>query len=113
MRARGRVILIASIGVAALGCSLAPRDFRGLNDPAPLVRARAVGLGEPGRDGEVIPALIDRLDDPDVVVRLSAGEELKRRTGRDFGFVAYADPGERAAAVGRWRAWQAAGVIGP
>jgi hypothetical protein len=96
-----------------LGCSIAPRNFRALHDPAPLVRARAVGLGRDLPDTLVIPALIDRLEDPDPVVRLSAHEELRRRTGQDFGFVAWADPPERSAAVARWRAWSTARRTGP
>jgi hypothetical protein len=53
----------------------------------------------------VVPSLISRLDDPDPVVRLSAHEELKRRSGKDFGYVPWADRSERAGAVVRWRAW--------
>jgi len=50
---------------------------------------------------------------PDEVVRLTAHDELRRRTGQDFGFVPWAGPAERAAAVARWRAWwQAAGAGG-
>ncbi|MBX6313756.1 MAG: hypothetical protein IRY99_12685 [Isosphaeraceae bacterium] len=94
--------------LAGLGCSIAPRDFRDLVDPAPLVRARSVGMGRSLPDAVVIPSLIERLGDPDRVVRMSAHEELKLRTGQDFGFVPWADPPERAAAVARWRAWWAA-----
>jgi HEAT repeat protein len=104
-RARGIGLLI----VLALGsgCGTAPKNFRSLVDPAPLARARAVGLGGRVPDQEVIPALIARLEDPDPVVRLSAHEGLRRRTGQDLGFVAWADPAERAASVARWRTWWA------
>jgi hypothetical protein len=87
------------------GCSIAPKSFRDLADHAPLVRARAVGLGQREPDSVAIPALIDRLGDQDPVVRLTAHEELKRRTGQDFGFVAWGELNERAAAAARWRAW--------
>jgi hypothetical protein len=53
----------------------------------------------------VIPALVNRLDDRDPVVRLAAYEELRQRTGQEFGYVPWASPEERAGAVGRWRAW--------
>src|SRR5262249_8355548 len=86
------------------GCGIAPRSFRGLTHPAPIERARAVGRGDELPDGAVVPALIQRLDDPDPVVRLSAHEELRRRTRQDFGFVAWATPAERAR-VARWRFW--------
>jgi hypothetical protein len=88
-----------------LGCSIAPKTFRGLGSPAPIVRARSVGLGENLPESRVIPPLIDHLDDPDAVVRLSAHEELKKRTGQDFGFVPWADAAQRAPAVAHWRAW--------
>lgn len=100
----GRILLLlGTFGLA--GCGVAPHNFRELSDPAPLTRARAVGLGKNLPAREVIPALIGRLDDRDPVVRLSANEELKRRTRQDFGFVAWGDAQERAPAVARWKAW--------
>jgi hypothetical protein len=89
----------------SVGCSIAPKTFQGLSNPAAIVRARAVGLGQQLPERQVIPPLIERLDDPDAVVRLSAHEELRRRTGQDFGFVPWADAAERAPAVARWREW--------
>jgi HEAT repeat protein len=97
-----------AIGLAALllaGCTLAPRKFRDLNDPAPLVRARAVALGEELPKSVVVPALLERLDDGDPVVRLTAHEELKRRTGQDFGYHPWDEAAERQKAVSLWRAW--------
>lgn len=63
----------------------------------------SLGYGQP--DAKVLPALVSRLEDSDPVVRMAAGDELKRRTRRDFGFVPWASPEERAVAVGRWRSW--------
>src|SRR5207247_1240576 len=83
------------------GCGLGPRTFRKIQHPAPLVRARAIGLGEGRPNSQVVPALVGRLDDADPVVRLAAHEELRRRTGRDFGFVPWASTAERAGAIGR------------
>jgi HEAT repeat protein len=88
-----------------LGCSIAPKSFRDVESAAPLVRARAVGLGEGLPDSAAIPALLDRLGDPDPVVRLSAHEALKRRTGQDFGYVPWAEISERTAAAARWKHW--------
>jgi len=87
------------------GCAHGPRRFGKIENPAPLVRARAVGLGRRQADSQVIPALVGRLGDADPVVRLAAHEELRRRTGRDFGYVSWASPEERSAAIDRWRAW--------
>ena len=39
----------------------------------------SLGYGQP--DSVVLPALIERLNDSDVVVRMAAHEELKQRTG--------------------------------
>jgi hypothetical protein len=104
----GRTLAIALVAATTLpcwGCGLAPHSFRKLQDPAPLVRARAVGLGRGEPDAKVVPALIARLDDEDPVVRLTANEELRQRTGRDFGFVPWASAEERSDAVARWRTW--------
>ena len=92
------------VGPAA-GCSLAPKNFRKLNDPAPIVRARSVGLGGDLPQGRVIPALIDRLEDENSVVRLAAFEQLRKKTGRSFGFVPWGDDAERSRAVASWRSW--------
>jgi hypothetical protein len=87
------------------GCTIAPKTFFDLKNPAPLVRARASQMGGPLSDEVVIPSLIDRLDDPDSVVRLTSFDELKRRTGQDFDYKPWHDASERAAAIGQWRAW--------
>jgi hypothetical protein len=88
-----------------LGCSIAPKTFQSLSNPAAIVRARAVGLGHELPEGQVIPPLIEHLNDPDAVVRLKANEELRKRTGQDFGFIPWADIAERAPAVARWNEW--------
>lgn len=64
-----------------------------------------MSLGDRRPSAEVIPALVARLDDPDPVVRLAAHEELKERTGQDFGYAPWEEAPERQAAVARWRAW--------
>ncbi|MEO6812202.1 MAG: hypothetical protein ABI353_24095 [Isosphaeraceae bacterium] len=102
LRRGGWLVLVLAWGT---GCSIAPKNFRNMGDPAPLVRARAVGLGRGLPGGVAIPALIDRLNDSDQVVQLSANEELKRRTGQDFGFVPWADKAEQGRAIARWKAW--------
>jgi hypothetical protein len=96
------VILLLGSG---WGCGLGPRNFRKITHPAPLVRARAMSLGYGAPDSVVLPALLGRLNDPDAVVRLAAHEELKRRTGRDLGYLPWASEIERAGAIERWRSW--------
>ncbi len=112
---QGRVVLrigrwIGSLALVAVvapswGCAHGPRSFRKVEDPAPMVRARAIGLGAHEQDSRVLPALVARLSDSDPVVRLVAHEELRKRTGCDFGYVPWSGPEERAVAVERWRDW--------
>ena len=87
---------------------LRPRSaptFGKIDSTAPLVRARAVGLGGRKPDAQVLPVLVSRLGDSDPVVRLAAHEELRKRTGQDFGYLPWAGPEERSIAIERWRAW--------
>ena len=100
--------LLAGALVVLEGCSLAPKNFKGITKDEPLVRARAIPMGRKLSDDKVVPHLINSLDDHDQVVRLAASEELKKRSGQDFGFVPYAESKERQPAVSQWRAWWAA-----
>ncbi len=97
-------LLAAALAVTS-GCSLAPKSFKGINKPEPLVRARAIPMGRNLPDQKVVPQLLNSLDDRDQVVRMAAFEELKKRSGQDFGFVPYAEAEDRKPAVSRWRAW--------
>lgn len=105
---RGRYLWIGlpvPLVALGLGCGIMPKSFQGLNNPAAIIRARAVGLADRMPDWKVVPALIGRLNDPDPVVRLSAHEELRKKTGKDFGYVPWGDAAERVAAIERWRTW--------
>ncbi len=95
------------------GCAHGPRNFRKVQNSPPLVRARAVGLGRRQADSQVMSALVDRLSDSDPVVRLAAHEKLRKRTGRDFGYVPWASPEERAGAIEQWRAFAGQGSGSP
>jgi hypothetical protein len=104
--------VLAAVMAASWGCAHAPRKFAKIDSQAPMVRARAVGLAARKPDAQVLPALVERLDDDDPVVRLAAHEELRKRTGQDFGYLPWASPEERAGAVAQWRAWLAQGAQG-
>ncbi|WP_422925214.1 hypothetical protein [Singulisphaera sp. PoT] len=105
VKTRVPVWLVLALLLLADGCGIAPKGFKSLNNPAAITRARSVGLGNNLPNARVIPALIDRLSDTDPVVRLSAHEELKKRTGQDFGYVPWGELGERNQAVARWKQW--------
>jgi HEAT repeat protein len=106
MNRRAAMAAVAA-ALCAPACSIAPKSFRQTDDPAPLVRARAVGLSRGLPDSVVIPSLLERLNDPDSVVRMTAHEELRQRTGMDFGYVAWGGPEDRAAAIAEWNRWWA------
>jgi hypothetical protein len=99
------IALLATMMLPCCGCGFKPHAFRNIRHPEPLVRAQAVGQGQQEPDSQVVPALVSRLSDEDPVVRLAANEELRQRTGRDFGFVPWANAQDRAAAIARWRSW--------
>jgi hypothetical protein len=99
--------LALAVWVTSPGCTIAPKRFGDTVNPAPLVRARAATMGDHLPTQLVVPALLERLDDGDPVVRLTAHEELKRRTGQDFGYRPWDDPTVRAGSIARWRAWWA------
>jgi HEAT repeat protein len=107
MTPQARFLAAACSLIPLAGCSLAPKNFQAINHPAPIVRARAVSLSNRARAEVAIPALIQKLDDPDPVVRMAAYNELKQKTGQDFGFVAWADAAERRPAIDQYKAWWA------
>jgi hypothetical protein len=103
-------ILLAAAMASSWGCAHGPRRFQKIDNTAPVVRARAVGLAGRQPDSTVLPVLVTRLGDADPVVRMAAHEELRKRTGQDFGYVPWASAEERSSAIERWRAWLADGA---
>jgi hypothetical protein len=67
--------------------------------------AKAVEALVAARDTWLVGALVKLLDHPRLHVRYTAEYALRRVTGRSFGYGAYADKAERAAAAGKWRTW--------
>lgn len=97
--------LVLLIGLAGPGCTIAPKSFHAIRDAAPFTRARAVDLAGQAPPEQAIPALIQKLEDPDSVVRLAAHEKLKQISGKDFGYEPWADDASRQAAISRWKSW--------
>jgi hypothetical protein len=50
-------------------------------------------------------ALVRALADPDLLLKEPLAAELRRRTGKDFGYRDEASWMERQRAVGKWRSW--------
>jgi hypothetical protein len=99
------MIAFAAVVACQSGCAHGPRRFSKIDSVAAIDRARAVGLAGRQPDSTVLPALVGRLGDSDPVVRLAAHEELRKRTGQDFGYVPWASGPERTDAIERWQAW--------
>lgn len=66
--------------------------------------AAARGLADRGHRAS-LPVLGELLDSGDREVRTEAGSILRAFTGQKFGYLAYDEPGRRAAAVKDWTAW--------
>jgi len=80
---------------------------RGLKDVDPIVRFEAAsGLASRG-DWDVLPHLIDGLEDRDSAVRYRCNAQLVSTTSRDFGYSADASVEQRQTAVERWRSFYA------
>ena len=100
------IALVAALACQS-GCAHGPKRFSKIDSVSAFDRARAVGLSARQPDATALPALVGRLGDSDPVVRLAAHEELRKRTGQDFGYVPWASADERTGAVERWQAWLA------
>lgn len=99
-----RVCWSSIILVCLTGCLTAGDYYRArLQSPIPLERGQAVVALEQTGDPDVIPALIETLEDPDAGVRLLAIQALQRMCGSDYGYRYYHDESRRSAAVERWR----------
>jgi hypothetical protein len=99
------MIAFAAALACQSGCAHGPRRFSKIDSVAALDRARAVGLAARQPDSTALPALVGRLGDSDPVVRLAAHEELRKRTGQDFGYLPWASAPERSSAIERWQTW--------
>ncbi len=90
--------------VCLTGCLTAGDYYRArLQSTIPLERGQAVVALEETGDPDVVPALIETLEDPDAGVRLLAIQALRRMCGNDYGYRYYHDESRRSAAVERWR----------
>jgi hypothetical protein len=104
-------LLIPCLGLIALtslsGCNLfgPPASEQGFDSPDPAARLYAIERAARENDLTKFPELVDSLEHEDPAVRLLAIATLRRMTNQDLGYDASGTPGERAAAVARWREW--------
>jgi hypothetical protein len=74
-----------------------------LEDRDPSVQVRAIRAVAEQERHELIPALIDRLDDEDPAVRLYAILALEKLTGTRHGYDYAASSVDRQVAIDQWR----------
>ena len=105
LRRANHLFWIASIPVLA-GCG--NPAYRS-NIQAPFANDRILAIREAGerRDREVIPLLVDRLEDEDAAVRFYAILALERITGDRLGYRYEGNAADRRDAVERWRRYAA------
>jgi hypothetical protein len=102
---------VCALGLGLGGCGIPQARLRAqLEDPRPLERVRAVAQAAESGRKDLIPALVDRLDDADVAVRMYAILALEKLTGTRLGYDYAADIGTRRQAVLRWREAVATGL---
>jgi hypothetical protein len=98
-----------ALALVCPGCPGAQRDLRlELESPEPVRRIHAIAESVDSRRMDLIPALIDRLDDDDPAVRLYAIVGLEKLTGTRLDYDYAADTGARRDAVSHWRDYAAA-----
>ncbi|MFO0839886.1 MAG: hypothetical protein U1D55_15345 [Phycisphaerae bacterium] len=96
-------LLTGLLAAMAPGCDSNQGQRSQLRSLYPLDRAKAaVALAEAG-ERDAIQSLVALLDDSDRGVRLYTIVALERLTGQTHGYLYYADEGQRAAAIERWR----------
>ena len=107
-----QVMIGLVVSICLLGCQgnrLGYRTFeRDIQSSDPGDRIRAIIYAANAGDRRTVPLIVDRLEDEDETVRMSAVEALKQITGRDYGYRSFDPPYVRAQAVERWRNWIAA-----
>ena len=108
--ARRSFACVALFAAGGAGCSSTAVPSTGVieldlehEDPRFRIHAAARAVAEDRTD--LVPALVERLSDPDPAVRMFAGAALRKLTGKDFDFSPHGSAAEREAAVERWRAW--------
>ena len=71
----------------------------------PRVRLQAAEQAVSQGRTDLLPDLVDALEDRDPAVRMFASVALRKLTGKDFGFKPHGSPAERQEAVRQWRVW--------
>lgn len=99
---RSWLTLILLGGPVVAGCASGPPP-RGMDDPDPAVRIRAIKHEVTRRADADRRKLVEQLEHDDPAVRLAAIEALRALTGETRGFTWYDEPSRQSAAINAWR----------
>jgi hypothetical protein len=81
------------------------RARRDINDADPASKIPAIVASVHEKDLSAIRQMVADLESDDPAVRFYAIGGLQRLTGETFGYQYFVDDDQRAAAVGKWKAW--------
>ena len=97
---------LRSLGLALCLCGTGClRTQPSLTDPDPANKIPAIRAAGDRKDRSALPLLVKDLNNEDPAVRFYTIEALSRFTGSTMGYVYYAEPEQRAAAVAQWEQW--------
>lgn len=97
---------ILMLGGLTCACT-APREPLVVTNPDPSVKIPAIKASVEAKDLTAARQMIKDLDSDDPAVRFYSIGGLQRLTGETFGYQYFMDDEQRAAAVGKWKAWLA------
>jgi len=96
------LVLVGPLGAA--GCVPAPTPYpQSITGPDPVQRVRGIIRAGETNDAQVVPLLVDRLEDEDEAVRFYAILSLEKIVGTRHGYHYGANEPQRRQAVQRWR----------
>ena len=101
--------LLAALALGAVaGCDLpgmGPSLAAQLQSEDPDERIAAIHRAGKHNRTDLLPLLVERLDDSETEVRLFAELAVQKITGMTMGYHHYDPPAQRRAAIRRWREW--------
>ena len=100
-----KALILATSGIIS-GCT-APREALVVTNPDPSIKIPAIKASVQSKDMSAVVQMVKDLESDDPAVRFYAIGGLQRLTNETFGYQYFADDGQRAAAVEKWKAWLA------
>jgi len=108
MRVALIIVVIASsaaVGGAGAGGCNEPTGPRTVANEDLNIKIPAIRVAGEHKDLTAAPELVRDLESDDPALRMYAILGLREMSGKDFGYVYYADVEKRRPAVAKWRQW--------